>query len=36
MAVLLSITASQALIIVTPWVPIFKGIDHATGQMIRI
>ena len=34
MAVLLSITASQALIIVTPWVPIFKGIDHATGQMI--
>jgi hypothetical protein len=33
-AVLLSIAASQASIIVNPWVPIFKGIDHATGQMI--
>src|SRR5260370_16064115 len=33
-AVLLSIAASPASIIVDPWVPIFKGIDHATGQMI--
>ncbi len=33
-AVFLSIAASPASIIVNPWVPIFKGIDHATGQMI--
>jgi hypothetical protein len=33
-AVLLLLAASQASIIVNPWVPIFKGIDHATGQMI--
>ncbi len=26
--------AAPAEIIVNPWVPIFKGIDHATGQMI--
>src|SRR5260370_18091292 len=33
-AVLLSIAASPASIIVNRWVTIFKGIDHATGQMI--
>src|SRR6266700_6764003 len=29
--VLLSLAASPASVIVNPWVPIFKGIDHATG-----
>src|SRR5713101_6865609 len=33
-AVLLSLVASQASVIVNPWVPIFKGIDHATGQEV--
>jgi hypothetical protein len=31
-AVLLSLVASPASVIVNPWVPIFKGIDHATGR----
>src|SRR6266849_1795724 len=30
----MSVAAAPAEIIVNPWVPIFKGIDHATGQMI--
>src|SRR5712664_879185 len=30
-AVLLSLVASPAAVVVNPWVPIFKGIDHATG-----
>src|SRR5712664_2699737 len=29
--ILLSIAASPASVIVNPWAPIFKGIDHATG-----
>ncbi len=35
-AILLLITAAtaNALIVTNAWVPIFKGIDHATGQMI--
>ena len=30
--VLLSLAASPASVVVSPWVPIFKGIDHATGR----
>src|SRR5229473_711127 len=30
----ITVAAAPAEIIVNPWVPIFKGIDHATGQMI--
>src|SRR5438445_11247420 len=35
-AILLFITAAtaNALIVTNAWVPIFKGIDHTTGQMI--
>src|SRR6266446_1568249 len=31
---LLSGAASMAMIITNSWAPIFKGVDHATGQMI--
>src|SRR6266567_8915067 len=31
---LLSGVAAKAMIITNSWVPIFKGIDHTTGQMI--
>src|SRR6266581_1227701 len=34
MVLFMSVAAAPAEIIVNPWVPIFKGIDHATGQMI--
>src|SRR3989442_3464998 len=33
-ALLIAVVAAHAKIIVNPWSPIFKGIDHATGQMI--
>src|SRR5712691_10220279 len=34
MVLFITVAAAHASIIVNPWVPIFKGIDHATGQMI--
>src|SRR6266851_307559 len=34
LAVLLSAAFSQASVTVNPWVPIFKGIDHTTGQEV--
>src|SRR5260370_18520460 len=33
-ALFVSVAAAPAEIIVNPWSPIFRGIDHATGQMI--
>src|SRR5216684_1045459 len=34
LVLLLDLTTVKASIVVGPWAPIFKGVDHATGRMI--